>query len=489
MALLPAFIGPAYRARSSVMAADTCINQYMETTAISQEVKRVAYYGTPGLKSYITSTGALGCRGMFEQDGRAWAVFGMSLFEFNFTLGTVVLITATLPNDLQPVSFACNGRGGEQLVIVSGGSLFVFDLLTNLLSAAIALPLTNAPVQVEFMDGYFLLLEANTVRVWFSALEDGRSWDPLDFFAKSLTSDNNVGMRVYRDRLWLFGSSTSLVYYDTGDADNPFAPYPGSVMQEGLVTPWAIAVQGEAIFWLAQDNLGRNRMVSASDYAATPISTPAIGFALASYSTIADCEAFPYEQEGHPFIVWTFPTGDQTWVYDTREQAWHERQSWDAAKGQPHHWRVRGFCAHNSLLLVGDETTGAIYTLDLDTFTDGTGNVLRRARRAPYLSQENQWMFLQRFEMGIQPGVGLGSGQGSAPNLMLSISRDGGFTWSPPLLASMGAQGVYGDRAIWRNLGRVRADRLVFEVTQSDPVRTVWGPGAWLKAIPGTGQL
>jgi len=44
-------------------------------------------------------------------------------------------------------------------------------------------------------------------------------------------------------------------------------------------------------------------------------------------------------------------------------------------------------------------------------------------------------------------------------------------------------------RAIWRRLGRARADQLVLEVSQTDAVRAVWGPGLWLRITQGSEQL
>lgn len=484
MPLWPQFIGPAYRARSQAIAADALINLYPELSENGSDTKQATYYGTPGLQAFATAA-TVSTRGSFSQDGFAATAIGGVLYAVNATLRTLTAI-GPIANDGLPVSFASNGRGGEQLALTSAGKLYIYDYVTGVLSGPIALPLTNAAVQVEFLDGYFVLSEADTVRVWFSALEDGTSWDALDFFAVSLTSSNVVGIKVFRDRLWVFQSQSSLVYYDSGDADNPFVPYPGSVMQEGAVTPWAIAVLGEQIYWLAQDNQGRNRLVSAADYAPTVISTPPISFALASYATIADAEVLAYEQEGHPFLCWTFPTGDQTWCYGVREQQWHERSTYDAETGLRHRWRARGVSAIEGVLFVGDYSTGDTYALDLDTFTDN-GGTIQRLRRAPYLSAENQWMFIDRVELGIQSGVGLPDG--SEPQLMLSLSRDSGFTWTPPITAGMGAIGNYLARAIWRKLGRVRADRLVIEITQTDPVRAVWGPGLWIKATPGSGQL
>lgn len=484
MPLFEGFIGPAYRARSATIAADALINLFPEVTETPAEAKHATYYGTPACKFFLTGPDS-GCRGSFSQDGVTLTVLGSTFCKLNTVLKTATAYASPVPNDGAPVTFASNGRGGEQVAVCGGGELHIYDLVADTFSAAIALPLTNAPVMVDFMDGYFLLSEANTVRIWFSALEDGTTWDALDFLAVSLTSSNVVGIKVLRDRLWVLQSQSALVYYNSGDADNPFVPYPGSVMQEGCVTPWSIAIMGESIFWLAQDNQGRNRFVTATDYAPTVISTPPISFALAALATTT-CEVLAYEQEGHGFVCWTVE--DRTFCWDVRESQWHERDYFNQTTGFGTRWRARGVCVADNAIIVGDYQTATIYTLDLDTFTDN-GNTIRRLRRAPYLSSDNQWIFLDQIEMGIQWGVGTQTGQGADPQLMLALSRDNGHTYDPPMVASMGAVGVYSDRANWYMLGRVRSDRLVIEVTQTDPVRAVWGPGLWLRATPGSGQL
>jgi hypothetical protein len=54
---------------------------------------------------------------------------------------------------------------------------------------------------------------------------------------------------------------------------------------------------------------------------------------------------------------------------------------------------------------------------------------------------------------------------------MLRWSNDGGSTWSNEHWVSVGQQGKYKNRAIWRRLGQAR-DR-VFEVVVTDPVKMV----------------
>jgi hypothetical protein len=71
--------------------------------------------------------------------------------------------------------------------------------------------------------------------------------------------------------------------------------------------------------------------------------------------------------------------------------------------------------------------------------------------------------------MDIEAGVGLETGQGSDPQVMLRYSKDGGHTWSArQLWRTMGAAGAYNTRMRWLNLGNAR--EWVFEITISDPV-------------------
>ena len=57
------------------------------------------------------------------------------------------------------------------------------------------------------------------------------------------------------------------------------------------------------------------------------------------------------------------------------------------------------------------------------------------------------------------------------PQAMLRWSNDGGSTWSNEHWVTIGQQGRYKNRAIWRRLGMAR-DR-VFEVVVTDPVNAV----------------
>ena len=94
--------------------------------------------------------------------------------------------------------------------------------------------------------------------------------------------------------------------------------------------------------------------------------------------------------------------------------------------------------------------------------------LIRRVRQTPHLSAEEANLFYSRFELDLEAGVGLMSGQGVRPKVMLQWSNDHGHTWSNEQWIECGPLGQFAWRAIWRRMGRARD--MVFRVVISDPI-------------------
>ena len=82
---------------------------------------------------------------------------------------------------------------------------------------------------------------------------------------------------------------------------------------------------------------------------------------------------------------------------------------------------------------------------------------------------------INSFGLDMETGVGLATGQGSDPQAVLRYSTDGGHSWSNEIPAPIGKVGEYDTRVIWHRLGRARD--FTFEVTVTDPVKTVFVNG------------
>lgn len=96
--------------------------------------------------------------------------------------------------------------------------------------------------------------------------------------------------------------------------------------------------------------------------------------------------------------------------------------------------------------------------------------LVKRQRTGPVIADENKLIRYDRFELDLQAGVGLNTGQGSDPQVILEYSDDAGHTWSDELRESAGEIGDFIRRVEWNRLGAAR--ERVFRVTVADPV--VW---------------
>ncbi len=83
-------------------------------------------------------------------------------------------------------------------------------------------------------------------------------------------------------------------------------------------------------------------------------------------------------------------------------------------------------------------------------------------------SPEGRWIFLRRLQILLQAGVGLSTGVGTEPWVMLQVSRDGGQTWGPERWVTAGRIGEYDAQAYLVNCGRYRDGAVRLVVT--DPV-------------------
>jgi hypothetical protein len=157
-----------------------------------------------------------------------------------------------------------------------------------------------------------------------------------------------------------------------------------------------------------------------------------------------------------------------TVVFDAATGLWHERTYTPTdGSGETRH-RANNHIQCFSKNLVGDYQNGNIYELSDTTYTDNGAPITRR-RRAPHVSESGARIFHRGFQLDVEAGTGLSSGQGSDPQAMLRWSNDGGHTWSGERWKSIGAQGNYKTRAFWSKLGSAR-DR-VYEVVITDPVK------------------
>ena len=486
--IFPAFVGPSYVSQSPKAAVQRCMNWYVEQIEASGEPFKTALFPTPGCAEFATASQSP-VRGMIEQNGRCFAVIGQVFYE--------VKTDGTLPNhgtvtfDTNPATFAANVDAGDEIFVTSGQKGYIFTLSTDTFAEVLDSGGASLGVeQGEFLDGFFLGLDSTTSTLKISDANDGTTWPALQYAQRTAGSDPWQAIVVAHRDIWLFGQQTSEVWYNAGTSPFPFAPIPGAFLEEGIVAPFSAQRFGNTVVWLGSSEEGAGVVYMANGYNPQRISTHAVEFAIQGYArdgiSISDAVAFTYQEDGHVFYVLNFPTAKATWVFDGTTQLWHERGTWTADKVEYQAWRPQYHAYAFNKHLVGDRELGTIYQMGLDKFVDAGGGPIRRLRRTPHLSFDDNWLFYKSFQVVLDAGIGLTSGQGSDPQVMMRWSSDGGQTWGNEHWVSAGKIGEFGTRALWRRLGR--GYERVFEVAVTDPVpwRMV---GAYLSMGQGLSRI
>lgn len=462
------FIGGTYLDRHPAVSFEDCINRYPEITGAPGTRARspIVLKRTPGLDAFATA-GNGPIRALFYQDGRCFAVSGSEFYEIDAAGTATLRSTSAIASNINNAQIASNGTAGNQLLVISGGSGYIYNLTTNTLTLISDADFPSNAVMGGFIDGYFVVLAYNTRQFNFSALNDGTTWAALDVQEKSQTSDNVRALVIDRRLIYLLGSKATEPWYNTGDANATFAPVQ-EVIEHGIGSPWSAVPINNTIAWIGEDEHGAGQAWTLQGYTPVRFSTNAVESQWRAYGSLRDAYAHGYQEEGHTFYQVTFP-GKGTWVYDFATQMWHRRARLVRGTFEPHLARGHAFAFDKHL--VGSRVDGTIYHQSLD-YLDDDGQPIRWVRRAPHLLASGR-LSVNAFRLLCQTGIGLTSGQGSDPQVMLRTSIDGGRTWSDELWESAGVIGDYRRKVEWNRLGQAEGGEWGFEFAGTDPVDDV----------------
>jgi len=459
-------LGGAYVARSVNAADNRMVNLFPEV--IPDGGKEPAWLQrAPGL-DFIQTIGSGPIRALWALSNRAcfFVVSGSEVYKLTTSTGLPVLIGNV--SGFGPVSIADNGT---QVFFACNPDGYIYNATTDVFAQITDVDYPGA-ITVGFLDGFFVFNEPDSQRWWKTELLDGTSVDPLDFASAEGNPDGLVALCVNHREAWLFGTDTTEVWYNAGQADFPFARIQGAFNEVGCIAPYSVAKMDNGIFWLGGDPRGQGIVYRATGYQSQRISTHAVEWQIQQYTDLSDATAYTYQQDGHSFYVLNFPSAFTTWVYDIATSLWHERCSWD----NPGFNRHRSDCQCNfgGEIIVGDYENGNIYTFSLTTYADNGGiqKWLRSWRALPPGRNTLKRTAHHELQLDCQVGVGLVTGQGSDPQAMLRWSDDGGHTWSNEHWATMGAIGATATRVNWHRLGMTLKTRdRIYEVSGTDPVK------------------
>lgn len=464
-----------YVSDSLPVSAQECTNLYpsiQEAPALSQEV----LLGTPGI-TQLATTGQINQinRGAHVLGGIPYFVNGTGLYRLNRTVTAgvssySVTQVGTIPGTGR-VSMADNGT--QLCVVVPGNpsSGYIFtespDTFTQITDPDFKA--NGEPQQVVFIDGYFAFT-TNTKKFIVSALNNGLSYNALDFGSAEADPDDTVAPIVFNNQLFIGGTETMEGYQNIGGADFPFQRT-GLYLPKGIAAPFSIVNTSSTFMWVGGGKDESPSVWAFAGNSAQKVSTIPIDTILHKLAPdeLANVFAYSYAQRGAFFVCFVLP--DTTLCYDLTSKRWHERKSrLIRSNGSVviDRFRVNSLVTAYSLNIVGDSIDGRIGSLEADTYTEYGNPILRRFATQPFHAQGASFL-LPSIELTVESGVG--NLDQKEPEIRMERSTDG-KTWSDARPRKIGSVGQFNKRAIWRRNGRAaRFETLRFSM--SDPVKFV----------------
>lgn len=476
----------AYLSRHPSASAERQLNLYAEPNP-KDAPHAVSLYPTPGLQLVADYTGTITgrCRGLHWALNSLYAVFGVTFvrIEPDWTYHLIGTLVGSVDTGY-PVSMADN----QKTIFIVDGRIetgWTYDMTTGTFAQLID-PAFYGSTRVDYIDTYFIFHSMLSASQFYISDSLATTFNPLWFANKVGYSDPLVSVAALHDAVWLFGATTTEIWYNSGAADFPFQRMGGGVLQFGCASTYSVVVAGNGVYWMSQDRHGRLMFLRGEGFKADRVSNFAVEEAWSQYDLSAGAIiSMVYQADGHEFIVIQFTNVGQTWVLDATTTFWHQRQTGSGAwaVGALAFWKAGGFggTSLQNAVVAGDSSVAKLYTLERTQYTDN-GVPITRLRSWPHVLQGAYTQMGTKTESGQQrvshhQFVTAMSGTSLSPDTVsLRWSDDGGQTFGAPVTQTTNnaSNGQYS----WRRLGMAR-DR-VYELSWTATGETALN-GAWVE--------
>ena len=402
-------------------------------------------------------------RGAWVKGGVAYFVNGTSLYSFDATLTLVELGTV---EGTARVSMANNDT--QLMILVPGGKGYVYNEGASPAFAEITdsdFIANGAPQYCKYIDGYFA--GSTDEKKWIvSALNDGLSWDALDFGSAESDPDEIVGLAVVSNQLYVVGRTTTEGVQNVGGSGFPFQNN-NVYLDKGCAAPNTLISTNSTFFMVGN---GEREGIAVWQFAGNSfnrVSTTPIETVMQQYSTeeLATAFSWSYAAKGAFFVGFTFP--DHTFVYNMVTTKWHEQKS--TILETQTRWRANSVVSAHGRILVGDAVDGRVGELVPGLNEEYESNIIAEFATQPFTNEGNE-ITCPLLELTLESGSG--NSNVADPQVSMAMSKNG-KTYNAERNRSAGKIGEFNRRVIWRRNGRFsRFVTMKFRI--SDPInRTI----------------
>lgn len=440
-------------------------NVYNTFSAVS---KKTAVKNFPGLNRKSTGSGVF--RGDAVMAGVRYVINGTTLFkeDSNYTRTSLGTVSGS--------DRAIFANDGTNLYFTANNSLYKYNGSTV---STVSQSVVTNPSSIMYINKTFIITGDNGLFATSDA-GDGDTYNALNFAEAETQPDPLLRAYYFSQLIYLAGSKTIELHRYSGSGNPPTIRQDTSLVNVGIIGKHAIANTDQYLYWMGDDR--KFYKCVASSYQS--INSLGISHIVSRFTTVSDCVASAFVLDGQDFVLFKFPTEGAALLYSETLNYWVELSS-GTNKNARASWYGESVSNCYGKNLVTDYRNGNTYELDPATYTDNgetTLHIVSGINFTGELINHVGRIITRQMFIDMQVGVGLASGQGSAPVLMCEFSQEGGEVWLSEQFVDIGVMGDYTKRVQFDQFAN--GYEIKARVMWSDPVPiTMWSGSVDL--IPG----
>jgi hypothetical protein len=302
----------------------------------------------------------------------------------------------------------------------------------------------------------------------------------LDAIAAESSPDDMVRDYAFNQTIYRFGVRTTEPWYNSGVGSPPIDRIEGQEFSVGLGAIHSLTNTDRALYWLGDDKA----IYRVSGGINERISDDGISNTIEGMSDYSDAIGYAFTLEGQDFYLITFPAGNRTFVLNEKlgVHGWFELSS--GTTGDAYSGTSLAEVYGKSIIA----NRGQLFELALNEYTENS-DVMLRSRTGLPITRKNipspikgRRIKISSLEFIMEQGIGLISGQGEAPRMLLELSFDGGRSFAHSQWVELGRMGEHTLEVVADVIAS--ADEIIPRITISDAVPvSIFAASVDIKAV------
>lgn len=439
------FVGGENESRSRFWSSQSSVNLYIDTHVSGRSPSALLPW--PGEKAFSSGTSGT-TRGMESHNGKVYLIVDTSLIEIDQD-GNRTTISGTIAG-----TGRCSmASDGTNLLIRTGSQTYIYNTsLTTVTDTDLENAQTLAYINNQ------IIYQGTGARFCSADAGDPTSIDGLNYATAESYPDDLVQVYAFNERLYLAGSESIEVWYNSGTGSPPFDRIQQSTVRRGVGSAFSMANSETYLYFLGDDD----QVYRMTSYQPENITPGAIARELREDNTNLS-QGYVCNLDGQNFYI--LQTGQLTLAFSERTGEWI-RLSTGTSLGRH---LMNGYLYAFDKHLVCDYDSGDVYEWDFNTYTSNGSTIIRQRDSAPVnglqLGSPGSRILMSRAEAIMETGVG--NTDVPDPEIMFSCSIDGGRSFTGEDWVKIGREGESVKRVEWYNMQSFYD--VVIRIRVSDP--------------------